>query len=128
MNIRKYCILFLHAFIGWGLCGATIGIGRELFTMHTTLIVHAIMAPLIFFVVSYIYFRRFHYTQALKTALAFVFFVMAIDAGIVAPFIEKSYGMFKSILGTWLPFTLIFAATFLTGLCFKKRLPSGESL
>ena len=123
MNIKQYCILFTHAFIGWALCGAAIGIGRATSTMQTTLIVHAIAAPLIFCAVSYIYFRRFHYTPALKTALIFVLFVTAADAGIVAPFFERSYKMFASILGTWLPFALIFASTFITGLYVAKLKP-----
>jgi hypothetical protein len=37
------------------------------------------------------------------------------DLFIVALLIEKSFAMFKSILGTWLPFTLIFLATYFTG-------------
>jgi hypothetical protein len=40
---------------------------------------------------------------------------MVMDAGIVAPVFEKSYVMFKSVLGTWIPFILIFLATYITG-------------
>jgi len=34
---------------------------------------------------------------------------------VVATFIEKSYAMFASILGTWIPFALIFGSTYLVG-------------
>jgi hypothetical protein len=40
---------------------------------------------------------------------------MTMDATIVAPVFEKSYAMFASILGTWLPFPSIFVATYFTG-------------
>jgi hypothetical protein len=43
-------------------------------------------------------------------------FVIVLDATAVAPVFEKSYAMFSSILGTWLPFLSIFAATYLTGI------------
>ncbi len=121
MTSKQYIILFFHAFIGWTLCGATIAVGRSLTTMQTTLIIHAVAAPLIFYVVSYIYFRNFHYSSALKTSFIFVSFVIAVDAGLVAPFFEKSYEMFSSVLGTWLPFALIFTSTFVTGQCVEKK-------
>ncbi len=38
------------------------------------------------------------------------------DALVVAPFFEKSYAIFASPLGMWLPLLSIFAATWLTGL------------
>jgi hypothetical protein len=39
----------------------------------------------------------------------------------VASVFEKSYAMFGSILGTWLPFLSIFAATYLTGTLMVGR-------
>jgi hypothetical protein len=35
---------------------------------------------------------------------------------VVALLVEKSFDMFRSVLGTWLPFALIFLATWLTGI------------
>ncbi|MGZ4525916.1 MAG: hypothetical protein ACXVX7_05545 [Mycobacterium sp.] len=92
------------------------GIGMAVTSLHTALIVHAAAAPLIFVVVSYSYFARFGYTTALQTAAAFVGFVVAMDLVLVALVINRSVEMFSSVLGTWLPFALIFAATYLTGL------------
>ncbi len=48
MNVQKVAILLLHAFSGWMLCFATIGIGRSVTTMEITLIIHAILAPIFF--------------------------------------------------------------------------------
>ena len=116
MNVKKILILLAHAFMGWGLCGAIVGIGRNVTSMQVTLIVHAVGAPVIFVVISIIYYKWFHYTTALQTAAAFVLFLIFMDVFVVALLIEKSFEMFSSILGTWLPFVLIFAAVYITGL------------
>jgi len=42
MNMKKLVIIFVHAFIGWVLCAATMGIGMATMTLESTLIVHAI--------------------------------------------------------------------------------------
>ena len=116
MNTKKVIIIIVHAFVGWALCGATIGIGRATTTMEATLIIHAIAAPILFSLITIIYYNRFAFTKPLQTAVIFVGFVIAMDAGIVAPVFEKSYNMFESVLGTWIPFALIFASTYISGL------------
>jgi len=113
--MKKTLVILIHALVGWGLCGAVIGIGRQLWSMETTLAVHLVAAPMIFAFLSGIYFTKFRYTRPLPTAVYFTLFVMVMDAGLVAPFFEKSYAMFSSILGTWLPFMLIFVSTWMTG-------------
>jgi hypothetical protein len=37
--------------------------------------------------------------------------VMALDVFVVAPLFEGSYAMFRSVIGTWLPFAAIFLAS-----------------
>ncbi len=113
--LKKILVIAAFALIGWGLCGAIIGIGRSLTTMETTLIIHAIAVPIVFGVLSFFYHRYFHYTRPEQTGLIFMLSAMLLDAGIIAPFAEKSYAMFTSILGTWIPFGLIFLATYLVG-------------
>jgi multisubunit Na+/H+ antiporter MnhC subunit len=113
--MKKALVILIHALVGWGLCGAVIGVGRTWWSMETTLIVHVVVAPLIFAVLSGLYFTKFRYTKPLPTAVIFTAIVMAMDAGLVAPVFEKSYDMFSSILGTWLPFALIFTSTWITG-------------
>jgi hypothetical protein len=119
-TFKKVLIILLHAFVIWALCGATIGIGRSVTSMETTLIVHLIAAPVFAGLVSLFYFKRFRYTNPLQTAVIFLLFVMAVDAGLVAPVFEKSFDMFKSMIGTWIPFILIFLSTFGTGLLTIK--------
>ena len=111
----KVFILLSHAVLGWAYCGALIGIGRHFLSMPTTLVVHAIGAPIGFALISLFYFRRFAFTSPVHTAAAFLGVVVAFDLLLVAPVFEKSFAMFWSPLGTWIPFGLIFASTYLTG-------------
>ena len=121
MNIKKVAIVLAHAFVGWALCGATMGIGMATLSIENALIVHAIGAPLFFTGVSLVYFSKFNYTTPLQTALIFVGFVIAVDFFLVALLINGSLEMFTSLLGTWIPFALIFASTYLAGLFVTKR-------
>lgn len=121
MNAKKILIIILHALVGWALCGATVGIGRATTTMEITLIVHAIAAPIIFYIISTIYYKKFGYTKPLTTAVIFVAIVIVMDAGLVASVFEKSYEMFRSLLGTWIPFGLIFMSTYITGHLLTKH-------
>jgi hypothetical protein len=94
----------------------TMGIGMAVTTLNNALIIHAIAAPIFFCQVSLIYFRRFNYTTPLQTALFFLAFVFVMDFFVVAMLISRSFEMFTSLLGTWLPFALIFTSTYLTGI------------
>jgi hypothetical protein len=116
LNFKKVIIVLIHAFIVWALCGATIAIGRSVTTMGTTLIIHAILAPIFAFLVGMAYYKKFNYTSPILTACIYLLFVIVMDAGLVAPVFERSYAMFRSILGTWIPFSLIFLSTYITGI------------
>jgi hypothetical protein len=116
MSAGRTGILLTHAFVGWLLCAATMGIGMAVTTLQTALIIHAIGAPIYFTAVSYVYFTRFNYTGPLQTALIFVGFVAVVDFLFVALLINKSLAMFGSLLGTWIPFALIFVSSLATGL------------
>jgi hypothetical protein len=120
MTLKKLTILLAHAFVGWALCFAAMGIGMATTSLNNALIIHAIAAPIFFGVVALVYFSRFHYTSPLQTALVFVGFVITVDFFIVALLINKSLEMFTSLLGTWIPFTLIFLSTYLVGITLKK--------
>jgi hypothetical protein len=120
MNLKKITIILGHAFIGWALCGATMGIGLATMTLEDALIVHALAAPVFFTIISLVYFQKFNYTTPFQTALIFVGFVIAMDFFVVALLINRSLDMFTSLLGTWIPFALIFAATYLRGVMVQR--------
>ena len=121
LNFKKIIIVLIHAFIVWTLCGATIAVGRSITTIELTLIIHAIGAPIFASIVAVLYYKKFNYTSPFWTAFIFLLFIIAMDAGLVAPVFEKSYRMFRSILGTWIPFSLIFMSTYITGLIIQSK-------
>ena len=78
--------------------------------------IHAIAAPVFAALPSLLYFTCFQSVTPFAAAAAFfTAFIIVLDAALDAQVFEKSYEMFGSILGTWLPFLSIFAATYLTG-------------
>ena len=121
MNASIMTIILIHAFAGWVLCAATMGIGMVVTSLETTLVIHAVAAPIIFAAISMVYFYKFNYTSPLQTAGIFVVFVIAMDLFVVAMLINKSLEMFTSLLGTWIPFALIFISTCATGVFVRKR-------
>jgi hypothetical protein len=126
LSAKQLIIVLAHAFIGWAICAAIMGIGMALTTLQTTLILHAIGGPVGFFILSLIYFKKFNYTTPVQTAVIFISFVIFMDAFIVALLIEKSFAMFASLLGTWIPFALIFVATYLTGRYLRQQVSSKD--
>ena len=115
MDTRKILIVLAHAFVAWALCTASMLIGMATMSIEGALIVHAIAAPVIATIVSLVYFKKFNYTSPLTTALIFVSFVIVVDFFLIALIINRSLEMFASPLGTWIPFVLIFASTYITG-------------
>lgn len=123
LNARQIITIALFGIVGWALCGAIMFIGMEVTSMQATLIAHAVGAPVIFTTISWIYYKRFGYTRPLTTALVFVGIVIFLDIFPVATVINRSFEMFASVLGTWIPWALIFLSTYLTGLAVERQLP-----
>jgi hypothetical protein len=103
------------------LCAATMGIGMAVWPLNTALSVHAVAAPVFFTIISLVYFTKFNFTAPLQTASIFTGFVIVVDFFVVALLINKSLDMFTSLIGTWIPFALIFTATYLTGLVVRRK-------
>jgi hypothetical protein len=122
-RLSKKAILTIgvHAFIGWALCTAAMVIPMITINVETALVIHAVGAPVIFTTVSLNYFKKFNYTSPGRTGLIFVGFVIFMDFFLVAMIVMRSFEMFASLLGTWIPFTLIFISTFVTGLLVNRR-------
>lgn len=113
--LRKAAVVGGFGLLGWALCAATMGFGMAFLGQQTALIVHAIAAPIFFVAISLVYFRRFAYASPLVTAAVFLAIPMAMDFFLVAMVVLRSFAMFQSALGTWIPFGLIFVATYATG-------------
>ncbi len=117
----------IHALVGWAICGATVAVGRQVVSMQATLWIHAVVAPAAFALLTRHHFKRFPSSSAAKTALAMVAIVVGLDAGLVAPAIERSYAMFGSVLGTWVPFASILIASYGVGRV-SRLTPRGETM
>jgi len=117
-----------HGIAIWGLCGGVMEGARAAIGQDGALVVHAIAAPLIAAAVTASYRRWFGYARPAPTAVAFTAVPMLLDAAVIAPFAEHSYAMFASPVGTWIPFALIFASSYLTGTLVSRprRAPGAE--
>jgi hypothetical protein len=103
------------ALVLWGACGAVIAIGRKLWSLDTTLRVHLVAAPIFAFLVAAAHAALAPGFDPLSRAAAITITVVLLDALVVAPLFERSYAMFRSVIGTWLPFVAIFAAAWAAG-------------
>lgn len=107
---------------GWAACGATMVAGTALTTPALALAVHALLAPVFFGIGAVLYFRRPHALGSPFAVAAWnVGAVIALDLLVVAPLVEHSFRMFASVAGTWLPFALIFASSWLVGAMVRAR-------
>jgi hypothetical protein len=121
VQIKKFGVVLTFALVTQMLCWAIMVVGRMVTSLENTLIEHAIGTPIIAILVSLIYYKKFNYSTPLQTAIVFVSVVIAMDVFIVALLIEKSFEMFTSPIGTWIPISSIFLAIYLTGLFVTKR-------
>lgn len=98
MTMRHAAVIVGFGLVGWALCAAAIAIGFAVTTQTVALIVHAIMAPIVFAGLSWVYFTRVAYTTPLVTAALFLAIVAALDLVVVAALILRSFAMFGSVL------------------------------
>ena len=108
--------LIALAFVLWGACGGVIAVGRRLWSLDTTLRVHLVAAAIIAFLVAAAHRALAPEFDPLLRAAAITVIVMLLDAMVVAPLFERSYAMFRSVIGTWLPFAAIFLAAWAAGI------------
>ncbi len=109
------CLIGL-ALVLWGACGGAIAIGRRLWSLDATLPVHLVAAPIIAILVATVHRELAPEFDPQLRAAAITIIVMLLDALVVAPLFERSYAMFRSVVGTWLPFVAMFAAALAAGI------------
>ena len=111
--------LFGLALVLWVLCGAVVAVGRRVWTLDTTLRVHLVVAPVIAFIVSAAHKLLAPEFNPTLRASVITALVVVLDLVIVAPIFERSYAMFRSVIGAWLPFAAIFLASLAAGLLVR---------
>jgi hypothetical protein len=107
--------LIVLALALWAACGGVIAIGRRLWSLYATLRIHLVAAPVLAFLAAAAHGELAPTFDPLLRAAAITILVMLLDALVVAPLFERSYAMFRSLIGTWLPFAAIFAACWAAG-------------
>lgn len=120
VSAKSTFIAIAHGLAGWALCGVVMEVGMKVTTVERTLVVHAVAAPVIFAAISLVYFSRPDSLTPLRAAAVFLAVAITMDISVVALLVERSPAMFGSILGTWLPFLLIFLSTWLTGIAVRR--------
>ena len=122
VGIRRASLvsLVVHGLVGWAACGALMGGLMAVGPISTALVVHAIGAPVIFTALTAHLFVRHGARPPLVVAAFFTALVVTLDALVVAWLIQGSFEMFSSVLGTWIPFGLIFVSVFVTGSLLRR--------
>lgn len=114
LTARDLAVVVGLAVPAWAGCAATMAIARTIAPLELALVLHALAAPVIFAALAYVYFTRVGDASPLVTALVFLGTALALDL-LFALVVPAAWPMFASVLGTWLPLALAFAATWLTG-------------
>jgi hypothetical protein len=99
------------AVIGWGACGGTFGLARAALGVEAAIWIHLAAAPLIGALATRLLWRHRRHPGVTGTALAMAGVPAFLDSVVVAPFLERSYAMFQSAAGTWIPLALILVAS-----------------
>lgn len=120
LKVIELIVVVIFGFVGQMGCWALMIGGQAVTTLDNALIIHAIGAPIVFALVSFVYFKKFRYTTPAITAIAFVAVVVLMDFFVVSLIINQNFDMFLSPIGTWIPFALIFSSTYLTGTLVRK--------
>lgn len=53
--VKERVVLVVHALVGWAVCGMTVALGLEVLSMQSTLVLHAVVAPLAFWLLAWRY-------------------------------------------------------------------------
>jgi hypothetical protein len=113
--LRRALTLLAHALVVWALCGATMAIALQVTSEERALVAHAVAAPVAAAIVSAVYYGAFAYTSPIATAAAVTGVVAILDLLVVALLVQGSLDMFRSVMGVWLPLTLVFVQTAVSG-------------
>ena len=98
----------------WAACGLTFAMGRAALGIDAALAIHLAAAPAISFAATVLCWNHRRHPGALATAVVMAGVPAGLDALVVAPFLERSFAMFASPVGTWIPLALIFLGSLAT--------------
>ena len=100
--------LIVCGLVLWGATVILLEFGRRIWPLDMARVVEVVTAPALSAVATTAHRILAPGFSPLVRAAVLVAIVIALDALIVAPFIERSAAIFRSPALTWLPFALIF--------------------
>jgi hypothetical protein len=107
--------LVAHGVLGWALCAAAMAILVAVSPHDIALVIHATAAPVVFAGIAWHDFRAPGARGAPGAALAFVAIVTLLDVVVIAGLVQRSFAMFGSMIGLWVPLGLIGIVTWAIG-------------
>jgi menaquinone-dependent protoporphyrinogen oxidase len=118
---RSPARLVTHGLVGWALCAMLVMWLLDVATPQRAVIVRAIAATIIFGMAAWHYFSVRGAREPLPAAVFFTLLVVALDLTLPS-FAPRSTAVITGFAGTWLPWSLVFVTTYLTGL-LRSTLP-----
>ena len=115
--------------LGWGVatwlaCGFVFAGTRSLLGVDAAVAIHLVAAPFIASGATFLLWNHPRHPGVVGTALTLAGTAALLDVVVVAPFLERSYTMFESLPGTWIPLGLILAASATTAALLSR--PAGR--
>ena len=108
------------AVVGWAACGLVFALARAAFGVNAAIVLHLLAAPVIGAAVTRLLWKHPRHPGVFATAATLAGTAALLDAIVVAPFLERSFAMFASFAGTWIPLALIFGASAATGALLSR--------
>jgi hypothetical protein len=105
---------------GWIACGLVFALARAMFGVNAAVVIHLLAAPVIGATVTLLLWNHPRHPWVAGTAATMAGAAALLDAIVVAPFLERSFAMFASLAGTWVPLALIFAASAATAALLSR--------
>jgi hypothetical protein len=109
------------AVAAWLACGLSFVAGRAALGVNAAIAIHLVTAPLAAAAATRLLWRHPRHPGIAATALTLAGTAALLDAIVVAPFLERSYAMFSSPAGTWIPLALILLASAATAARLPRR-------
>ena len=113
------------AVVSWMACGLVFAVARALLGVDAAVAIHLFAAPVIGALATVLLWNHARHPGVAGTALTLAGTAAGLDAIVVAPFLERSYAMFGSPAGTWIPLALILASSALTGSLLSRPAARG---
>jgi hypothetical protein len=114
--------------LGWLACGLVFAAARSALGVDAAIAIHLAAAPVIGAAATLLLWRHPRHPGPVATAATLAGTAALLDAVVVAPFLERSFSMFGSALGTWVPLAAIFGASAITGTLRSRAAAGGGAL